>query len=161
MAKSTTKTHNTVNISNTSVAKRTEAAQPALSAKPPEKTTTLTESLEQQRAKFAWARVQGCSKNYTNLAKSAPALIMNNGLMQSLAFYQGKGQGKDKEYYLDLNRHLCEWLRQRGIVQQADFASVMTALHGADATTFRRATEETLALLKWIRQFAAAVCGDE
>ncbi len=109
-------------------------------------------NLEQQRAKFAWERVQGCSKDYTNLAKAAPALIMNNGLMQALAFYQSKG----KEHHLTLNRHLCEWLRQRGIVQQADFASVMAVLHGVDATTFRRATEETLALLKWIRQFAAA-----
>lgn len=113
-------------------------------------------SLEQQRAKFAWERVQGCSKDYTNLAKAAPALIMNNGLMQALAFYQSKG----KAHHLALNRHLCEWLRQRGIVQQAEFASVMTALHGADAAIFRRATEETLALLKWIRQFAAAVCGE-
>lgn len=116
-----------------------------------------TVSLEQQRAKFAWERVQGCSKDYTNLAKAAPALIMNNGLMQALAFYQSKG----KDHHLALNRHLCEWLRQRGIVQQVDFPGVMTALQGADATTFRRATEETLALLKWIRQFAAAVCGDE
>lgn len=115
-----------------------------------------TESLEQQRAKFAWERVQDCSKDYTNLAKAAPALIMNNSLMQALAFYQSKG----KEHHLALNRHLCEWLRQRGIAQQADFASVMMALHGADATTFRRATEEILALLKWIRQFAAAVCGE-
>lgn len=112
-----------------------------------------TVSLEQQRAKFAWERVQGCSKDYTNLAKAAPALIMNNGLMQALAFYQSKG----KKHHLALNQHLCEWLRQRGIVPQADFASVMGALHGADAATFRRATEETLALLKWIRQFAAAV----
>ncbi len=121
------------------------------------KRTKVTESLEQQRAKFAWERVQGCSKDYTKLAKAAPALIMNNGLMQALAFYQSK----DKAHHLALNRHLCDWLYQRGIAQQADFASVMTALHGADAPTFRRATEETLALLKWIRQFAAAVCGDE
>lgn len=114
-------------------------------------------TLEQQRAAYAWQCAQGCNGNYVNLAKAAPALIMNNSLMQALAFYQSKG----KEHHLALNRHLCEWLRQRGIVPQADFASVMTALHRADATTFHRATEETLALLKWIRQFAAAVCGDE
>lgn len=115
-----------------------------------------TGSLEQRRAKFAWERVQGCNKKYMNLTKAAPALIMNNGLMQALAFYQAKGE----VHHLTLNRHLCEWLLKRGIVPQADFASVMTALHEADATTFRRATEETLALLKWIRQFAAAVCGE-
>jgi len=116
-----------------------------------------TTSLDQQRAAYAWQCVQNLPKDYDKLAKAAPALIMNNGLMQTLAFYQSKG----KAHHLALNQHLCEWLRQRGIVQQAEFASVMTALHGADATTFRRATEETLALLKWVRQFAAAVAPEE
>lgn len=115
-----------------------------------------TTSLDQKRAAYAWQCVQGCNSDYTNLAKSAPALIMNNGLMQALAFYQSKG----KDHHLALNRHLCEWLRERRVVQQADFAEVMNALCGADAVTFRRATEETLALLKWIRQFAAAVASD-
>jgi len=95
-----------------------------------------TTSLDQQRAAYAWQCVQNLPKDYDKLAKAAPALIMNNGLMQALAFYQSKG----KAHHLALNQHLCEWLRQRGIVQQAEFASVMAALHGADATTFRRAT---------------------
>lgn len=119
------------------------------------KTPLPTTSLDQQRAAYAWECVQGCNSrngDYTNLAKAAPALIMNNGLMQALAFYQSKG----KEHHPTLNRHLCEWLRQRDIVQQADFAGVMTALHTADAAKFRHATEETLAVLRWIRQFAAA-----
>ncbi len=113
-------------------------------------------TLEQQRAAFAWTKVQGCSKDYTNLAKAAPALIMNNGLMQALAFYQYK----NKAHHLALNRHLCEWLSQRGIVQQAGYGDVMTSLHNADAAAFRQATEETLALLRWIRQFAAAISGE-
>jgi len=116
-----------------------------------------TTSLAQHRDAYAWQCVQNLPKDYDKLAKAAPALIMNNGLMQALAFYQSKG----KAHHLALNQHLCEWLRQRGIVQQAEFASVMAALHGADATTFRRATEETLALLKWVRQFAAAVAPEE
>ena len=47
---------------------------------------TAPVTLEQQRAQFAW----DCAKegtalagdDYRNLAKAAPALIMNNGLMQ-------------------------------------------------------------------------------
>jgi len=113
-------------------------------------------TLEQQRAAFAWEKVQSCSSKYTNLAKAAPALIMNNGLMQALAFYQSKGEA----HHLTLNRHLCEWLRQRGIVPQPGFNEVMQALYASDSGKYRRATEETLALLKWIRQFAAAVSGD-
>lgn len=119
--------------------------------------TFPTMSLEQQRAKFAWERVQGCNKKYMNLTKAAPALIMNNGLMQAMAFYQSKGE----PHHQALNRHLHEWLHQRGIIQQADFTGVMQSLYQADPTIFRRATEESLELLRWIRQFAAAVCSDE
>ena len=33
----------------------------------------------------------------------------------------------------------------------------MTALHQAEPMVYRQATEEVLALLRWIRQFAPAV----
>ncbi|BBA36062.1 CRISPR-associated Cmr5 family protein [Methylocaldum marinum] len=111
------------------------------------------QTLEQQRAAFAWEKVQRCTSDYKNLAKGAPALIMNNGLMQALAFYQSKG----KEHHLSLNRHLCEWLRQRAIVGDASFAGTMAELHQAGSARYRLATEEALAVLKWIRQFAAAL----
>jgi len=113
-------------------------------------------TLEQQRAAYAWERVQGCDSDYTNLAKAAPALIMNNGLMQSLAYYQSKA----KNHHLALSRHLCDWLQRRGLVADADFDQVMQSLYGAESAAFRHATEESLALLKWIRQFAAAVADE-
>jgi CRISPR/Cas system CMR-associated protein Cmr5 small subunit len=37
---------------------------------------------------------------------------------------------------------------------------MLKALHETAAATFCRATEETLALLRWIRQFAAAISGE-
>lgn len=113
-------------------------------------------TLEQERAKYAWESVQGCSKDYTNLAKAAPALIMNNGLMQALAFYESK----DKGQHDTLVRHLCTWLETQRLVSGADFATTMQDLYGANSPTYRRATEEALAILKWIRQFAAAVSGE-
>lgn len=88
-------------------------------------------TLEQERAKYAWERVQGCSKDYTNLAKAAPALIMNSGLMQALAFFKSK----DKDHHRALIQHLCAWLRTQRIVREADFATVMQSLHGANPAT--------------------------
>lgn len=118
-------------------------------------------NLDQKRAAYAWDVVQKCSKDYENLAKSAPALIMNNGLMQTLAFFQAKG----KNHHMELNRHICQWLgrklRDLGAFprdeSQVGFESVMTALHQAEPMVYRQATEEVLALLRWIRQFAPAV----
>ena len=128
------------------------------------KASLPTTSLDQKRAAYAWQCVQTLPKDYDKLAKAAPALIMNNGLMQALAFYQDKGKTKEgvMDRYHALNAHLMCWLgRQLGgndfpSEQRASFDTVMPALYNAEPELFRRATEETLALLRWIRQFAAA-----
>ena len=108
---------------------------------------TKQPSLDQKRAAYAWQKVQGQNDDYGKLAKGAPALIMNNGLMQTLAFYQDKG----KSHHLALNQHIIDWLA-------AYFAShdnMMEFLLKADSQKYRKATEETLALLRWVRQLAA------
>lgn len=114
--------------------------------------------LGQRRAAHAWKCVeQGCNSDYTNLAKSAPALIMSNGLMPTLAFYAAK----KGDHHAKLLRHIMTWLTQRfSGIQQADFAGTIRFLHSAHSSDYRRATEESLELLRWIRQFAPAVSGD-
>jgi len=129
----------------------------------------MPQTMDQKRAEYAWERVQEAAQNriiddYTREAKGAPALIMNSGLMQCLAFLCAK----DKPQHLALLRHLCRWLGRnlggtplaRGnsfpLEQVADFATVMAALYTAPSFVYLRATDETLALLRWIRQFADA-----
>jgi CRISPR-associated protein Cmr5 len=115
-------------------------------------------SLDQLRAAYAWKKVHECNPSYKSeygkLAKGAPALIMNNGLMQTLAFYQDKS----KPHHTALNQHIIDWLasyftRQENVT--VPFDKMMDALLAADSQKYRKATEETLALLRWIRQFAA------
>lgn len=122
-------------------------------------------SIEQQRAAFSWGKVQNINKEYENLAKSAPALIMNNGLMQTLAFFQSKG----REHHNLLNNHIFEWLAGRFDTvpkppygrNSGGFLEVMNALRQMDSMDYQRATEEVLALLRWLRQFAAAVMASD
>ena len=118
-------------------------------------------TLEQKRSQAAWAMAQEgiavAASEYTNLAKAAPALIMNNGLMQTLAFYEDKG--KDKANHKALAGHLRRWIMVRagGVDKDPGFAPLMGILLQADSPTYRQATEESLLLLRWIRQFAAAL----
>lgn len=129
------------------------AALPAATA------STAQPTLEQQRAQFAWACAQEgvavSGVDYRNLAKAAPALIMNNGLMQTLAFYQDK----DKDHHKALARHLRRWAMKRAGGSTADpgFQPMMQALLHATPAEYRRATDEALLILRWIRQFAAAL----
>ena len=137
-AKSTLSLQSTVTSKSENKPKTGERAMPA--------------TLDQQRAAYAWQRVQGCTREYVNLAKAAPALVMNNGLMQTLAFYESKG----KPHHQQLARHLSDWLYQQNQVTDSNFGAVMTSLQSTESSRYRQATEEALALLRWIRQFAAA-----
>lgn len=122
----------------------------------------MKENLDQRRARFAWERVQNQTKDYANLAKGAPALIMTSGLMPLLAYLKDKGNNHHK----DLLEHLCKWLHLRfpHDIKQDSFTIVMESLMGNDqghaakhANFYRQATEEALAILRWIRQFGAVV----
>ena len=116
-------------------------------------------TLEQKRAQFAWDFAKEgtalAGDEYRNLAKAAPALIMNNGLMQTLAFYQDK----NKPQHQALARHLRCWIMKPagGNGQDPGFQPKMEELLRADPDNYRHATDEALLILRWIRQFAAAL----
>jgi len=111
----------------------------------------MSQTLDQERAAFAWKQTEGADKDFKNLASGAPSMVMSNGLMQALAFWNEK---TDRQ---KLVTPLVEWLGERVLNpprKKAKFEDVMKALVEGDADLYFRATEETLALLKWIRQFA-------
>ncbi|RME84818.1 MAG: type III-B CRISPR module-associated protein Cmr5 [Zetaproteobacteria bacterium] len=112
-------------------------------------------TMDQQRAEYAWEHVRGrCAKDYANLAKSMPAMVMTNGLMPTLAFLEGKGDAHHRRLLSDV----LGWLIQRQILEsEPDFRDAMEQLRKMSAREYQRATEETLAILKWIRHFADAV----
>lgn len=112
--------------------------------------------LEQQRAQHAWRCVKnGVSKDYVNVAKATPQLVMNSGLMQTLAFMHQKGEAGA---HAKLAADLRTWLSARfnGVARDPGFEPTMQALLRADPQTFRLYTAEAFAWLKWLRQFAAA-----
>jgi CRISPR-associated protein Cmr5 len=116
-------------------------------------------TLEQRRSETAWRFAQEgvALPQYKDLAKAAPALIMNNGLMQTLAFYQDK----NKPHHQALASHLRRWAlaRNGGPDKDIGFKPFMEHLLEEDSSGYRQATEEALLFLRWIRQFAAALGG--
>ncbi len=130
-------------------------------------------NLDQKRAAFAWKSVEAAKlkiekhnedhknskdyKDYKNLAKGAPAMIMNNGLMQTLAFFRSKGkdhkgEGKWDHHDLLLN-NLIVWLHKQCAYPES-YKQLMEKLFDEKSSNYRRATEESMHLLRWLRQFA-------
>lgn len=110
------------------------------------------QTLEQQRAQDAWEQSAAYQKEHINIAKGLPALIMNSGLMQVLAFCHEKG-GANQMVAEQLRTWLC---KRHGISQAADFEIFMQALMKAEPATYQAITAEAFAWLRWLRQMAPA-----
>ena len=113
------------------------------------------QTLEQQRAGDAWeksgAGVGQFGKEYVNLSKSLPALVMNTGLMQVMAFLHQKGE----PVHVQIAGDLRGWLHRRCDTPK-EFDPFMEAMLGAEPGRYQAVTTETFAWLKWLRQMAAA-----
>jgi len=120
-------------------------------------------TLEQRRARDAWQKSEGYSKEHMKLAKGLPALIMNSGLMQVLAFLHEKGSKGSQHHCEEVAKHLRSWLRLRfpNEIPSDDFEPFMESLMGMEPRTYQEVTTEAFAWLRWLRQMAAARVGGE
>jgi CRISPR-associated protein Cmr5 len=110
-------------------------------------------TLEQQRAQDAWNQCVNYEKEHVNIAKGLPALIMNSGLMQVLAFCHEKGKANEL-----VASHLRTWLNQRfnGVARDPGFELFMQSLLKAQPADYQAITTEAYAWLRWLRQMASA-----
>lgn len=133
------------------------------------------QTTEQKRARQAMECVSQVKKQpkdtqreYSSLARSAPAYIQSNGLGQTLAFWYSKGweKGSPKEppksgsgsalLYQDVSAWVCV---QMSGWKDKDLLTQLTV----DKTTtadYRRATAEAQAFLVWLKRFAEAELGE-
>lgn len=123
-------------------------------------------TLDQQRAQYAWERARqnsGASRvdGYREMVKGAPALVMGNGLMSTLAYFQSRTGSTERAAHA-LLQDILGWLASRqGDGVPASFPAAMQRLFTDKAPDVMRATDETLAMLRWLRQFADAVAEAE
>lgn len=126
----------------------------------------MNQSLDQQRAKFIWEKIHNLPKDktfdaYTKLSKGAGTLIMQNGLMPTLAFYGQKSKGSSSRAggneHAALLSDVLSWLKQQGLTNTVEFSAAMSEICQKSSSDYRQLTEETLAVIRWIRHFASAL----
>ncbi len=102
------------------------------------------ETTDQARACWAWDKVKdGVDKDYVNLVKSVPTLIMSSGLIQTLAFLAAKAEKNEAHRRL---------LADLGDGKEPD--PLIADLVASPSPRLRALTEEVLAKLRWLRHFA-------
>ena len=114
-----------------------------------------TQTLEQQRAQNAWEAAKKYDREHVNIAKGLPALIMNSGLMQVLAFAHEKGK-KHEQVATDLRWWLVRRISGKPDTPDPGFATFMNVLMKAEPQSYQAIHAEALAWLKWLRQMAPA-----
>jgi CRISPR-associated protein Cmr5 len=118
-------------------------------------------TLDQRRAKHAWDAVQHAlkrsghhqgqdSKKFGGEARRLPMRIMVSGLGQALAFLEAKKEVPG------LLAELSDWVLERRDLGPGAGRDLLQAVIGRNSDFLRRATDETLAYLQWLKRFAEA-----
>jgi len=110
----------------------------------------VTKSLDQERAKFCLERVREIKEKkeevkskYKTYARRLPALIINNGLIPTIAFY------KSKEYAKTVYEHLNDWFRLKvKFVKEDIFEEILEK----DTKEIMLITAEALEFAKWLKR---------
>lgn len=119
------------------------------------------QTLQQKRAASAWAQItvveaenDKFKKEYGSLIRGLPAMILNDGLAQSLAFLLAKGKDDRTKPHTAAYKHLSIWVCQQLKVEQ-DLDLLQWVLQKSSAD-YRRAASESLAYLHWLKRFVEA-----
>ena len=129
--------------------------------------TRNLQTMEQQRAAFALQSIEAfLSLDKTRQAElrryivQIPALIHMNGLGQALAFCRMKGRESTHELIYQL---LGKWLCQEnpGRVFDGQASDLLKAITSSDYRCYMAAQNEALAVLEWLKKFAAALLHKE
>ena len=133
----------------------------------------MSNTLGQQRATFALQALKAklgkdvgkmdLHKEFPPLAAGLPAMILQNGFGQTLAFLLAKaGDEKDKKKDKKNDKHyvaysiIRDWLAQNSYLDKGDDYDVIRQISNMDQIDFLQAQRETLAMLEWLKRFANA-----
>ncbi|MGI6558007.1 MAG: type III-B CRISPR module-associated protein Cmr5 [Limnochordia bacterium] len=118
-------------------------------------------TLEQQRASFAWKWIASVREGNKDAAKIAmhlqrlPAMVLTNGLGQTLAFLLQKSDNKASPEY-DVYDVLAKWIVDERKLYEGTRDQLMQRLITGDRFLYQQAQEEICALLVWLKKLAAA-----
>ncbi|HHT9159339.1 MAG: type III-B CRISPR module-associated protein Cmr5 [Ignavibacteria bacterium GWB2_35_6b] len=126
------------------------------------------QTLEQKRAAGAWSCVQYVNedvndpkfkKGYRSTVLKLPALILTNGLGQTLAFLKSKGKGDVNNPEEKVYQDLQGWLTSTDVINWggATAGELIERIMKIDSNKYRIVTLQTFSFLNWLKRFADAV----
>ena len=118
----------------------------------------MSHTLGQQRAKFCLEQLEKleCPRDeFKNFSAGLPAMILQNGFGQALAFLAAKSSGKDKKHSSAFTI-IASWLHRQNLIQSVRTVDVLTEVSSMTQDKYLHAQKETLAMLEWLKRYANA-----
>lgn len=115
----------------------------------------MIQNLEQIRAKHAFEAKENCKKEDGDALSGYPSLVINNGLIATLAFsIEKKGQHKAVADAIAIHfERLPDTFGNLLKENEATAQGLLKALQNSDAIHLRRCTDEALAYLSYLKRF--------
>lgn len=115
----------------------------------------------QQRAEFCLGKLEELSgdirEDFKSFTAGLPALILQNGFGQALAFLKAKAKNNGPDKHQEAFSIIVSWLVDRGILSAGNNdADYLKQLSNMDQKQYLRAQKETLAMLEWLKRYANA-----
>ncbi|MBW1973516.1 MAG: type III-B CRISPR module-associated protein Cmr5 [Deltaproteobacteria bacterium] len=119
------------------------------------------QTIGQQRAKYALNKLKDIKNNeqkdYTQNVKGIPAMILQNGLGQALAFLASRTKTEENKgiVYKKIKDHIGEWVKDR-IYRDQKNKDILRCITEGTAREYLEAQREALEILSWLKRFAEA-----
>lgn len=128
----------------------------------------MMRTLGQKRAAFALEEILHNNYNkpteFKTFCAGAPAVILQNGFGQALAFWYSKGKDNRTDKHQVLLDIIMKWLcfkdgdvKNEFIQPCKNTKEMVTALSSMPQQKYLAAQGETLALLEWVKRYANAL----
>lgn len=127
----------------------------------------MSTMLSQKRAKHALDRVTAAkarsdtSADYARWCKRLPAMVLNNGLGQAMAFLRADAGIEQSKASYQLYGDISDWLKAQNIYALNDRQDLLRAICDGDRARYIRAQRESLELLGWMKRFSDGYIGKE
>ncbi|MEP7288875.1 MAG: type III-B CRISPR module-associated protein Cmr5 [Chloroflexota bacterium] len=121
-------------------------------------TQSQQQTLQQRRAKSAWLNVEQVThlqKEYGSLVRGLPAMILGEGLGQTLAFLKAKDKNRQDTEHWQVYKDVSDWVVAE-LRPKPPKIELLELVLTCDSNEYRRAATEALAYLSWLKRFAEA-----
>jgi CRISPR-associated protein Cmr5 len=113
-------------------------------------------TIAQKRSAFALEKLKTIPKadqeKFKKLSAGLPAMILQNGLGQTLAFLLAKGKGEHVAAF-DM---ISAWLKNQKVITDCQHSNAMAELSTISQDRYLHGQEEVLKILEWIKRYANA-----